>query len=224
MSVLPFAQLFLALLTASALYGQSNSTGHPYQIKLSPLRAADPVNAGVEISLERKLGNRYSVQTAYAYMTDALVGYQDYSDYGGNRFAAELKRFFRRKNSGLRYGSVELVSSAVRYSAVRYFEPKRSPADTGTTFRGYADSIRLSRKTLSLNLRVGRQFFFGKRFVCDIGFGLGVKYRNVTHAGRLVPADLLTQPRHPNAVHEAEKERRDVTANLPFTFKIGYCF
>lgn len=218
-----FSLLFCLLLSRPA-DGQSSVSPYRHQLKFSPLRLVDPINPGAELSFERLLDHRNSLQVSYAYMTDPFGTAYPYTHYKGHRFAAEQKRFLTNKRGERFYASLELVYSTVHYPTVGWFEKKGAGNDTATVYRPYADSIHLYRRTLSLNGRAGYHLFFFKHFVWDVAVGFGLKYRNVLHGGRLIPDDVLVPPRHPNAHYMAEQAGKSVTVNLPFTFKIGYAF
>ncbi|HVF96514.1 MAG TPA: hypothetical protein VM871_04300 [Flavisolibacter sp.] len=213
--------LLAFFLSARQIHGQSSFNYNRYQLKVSPFRAIDMINPGVELSLERNY-QRNSFQLSYAYMTSSLIQERNARNYAGNRFAAEWKRFTQIKKSARNYRSAELVYSSVHYPMVGVFGPRGT--DTATVLRSYSDSIRLYRKTLSLNVRIGHQFFLLKHFVFDVAFGIGLKYRNVRHTDRLISSDVLSPPRHPNAYHLAERTGKSITVNVPTTFKIGYTF
>lgn len=157
-------------------------------------------------------------------MTDFLSVQSRYDDYKGHRFALEQKHFFNTRRSNPLYLSLEAVYASVNYHTIGSFEPKAVGNPPVSSSPSYADSIHLFRKSFSVNLRAGYELFFFRHFVFDMAIGLGVKFRNVTHEGRLSPTDMMVMPRHPNAYYEAEAAGKKTVANLPLTFKIGYCF
>ena len=191
------------------------------QIKFSPFKLVDPVNPGIELSLEHRFGNRSSTQLSYAYMIN-LFPSTGYTDYSGNRIVIEQKYFLRPlSNSQVAYLSLEFSSTDVSYNNRGVFGYKLPGVDS--FLYTYVDTFHIQRKTASLNIKAGQQFYVG-RFVFDMAIGVGIKRKNVMHSERIAPEDEMEPTRHPNAYYIAEQEGKYFTFNLPFSFKFGYTF
>jgi hypothetical protein len=182
----------------------------PYknQIKVSPLRAVDLVNPGLELSYERRFSNTLSAEFAGAYMTAPFMQ-QHFPGYKGYRVSFGPKYFIDRTE----YASPEFAYHKVTFDEVT------SGVDTIRNMV-IADTFLIRKKMISINIRYGKQFFFN-HFLIDLAIGFGFKYRNVQHEGRTVE---YLAPRHPNIYYSAKQPRKDWTMNFPIQFKIGYRF
>jgi hypothetical protein len=183
---------------------------HPYknQLKVSPLRAIDLVNPGLELTYERRFSNTLSAEFSGAYMT-ALIMPEELRGYKGYRLSFGPKYFMER---------TEYASPEFAYHKVTFDEVIIGFDSMGN--RLPPDSFLIKKKMISINIRYGKQFYFN-HFMIDLAFGFGFKYRNVQHVDRNVE---YLAPRHPNIYYSAKEERKDWTMNFPVQFKVGYRF
>ena len=208
-----FISLFFILLgnTASA---QHSDSLYFTQIKIAPFKMLFNANPGVEISVERLIRPRYAVQLSYAFLTD-LFNQTRSESFQGSQIGIEGKLFQKVTRRQLNYISTELRFLNVTEEKVLAFTPDSSPS--------YKDTTGISRKTIALNFKLGRMYTLG-HFVIDIGFGAGLKYKNISHSGRLNTTDPLENPTDPNVYYPSENPGKGFTLNLPVTLRVGYAF
>ncbi|HEY8404704.1 MAG TPA: hypothetical protein VIK71_08850 [Flavobacteriales bacterium] len=80
----------------------------------------------------------------------------------------------------------------------------------------------MSREIFSANLMIGYQGIKG-RFVYDAYFGLGYRYRSVTHHNRIDPLDMEPYVLHPR-IFGMMDEGKFSTPNITLGFRMGYVF
>lgn len=184
------------------------------QIKIAPFKMALNANPGLEISVERLIRPRYAVQASYAFLTD-LFNQTKSESFKGYQAGLEGKLFQKVTRRQMNYISTEVRYLNVEQEKVLTFTPESAPS--------YKDTTGISRKTIAFNFKLGRMFTMG-HFVVDIGFGAGLKYKNISHSGRLNTGDPLENPTDPNVYYPSENPGKGFTLNLPVTLRIGYAF
>lgn len=186
------------------------------RIHFTPLKIIGTVNPGWELGYERMIGRRYSVKVFGALLNDDIL--KNYETYSGKRYGIEAKRFTGFSTGVDAYVSLELARNEIGYAGAYEF------SDTGVQRQrhSYADTIGVANNNLVVNIKVGMQQRFG-RFMLDLYGGLGIKYKNVQHSGRLYPDDQLYS-RHPNAFNIAAREMNGATISIPLNLTVAYCF
>jgi hypothetical protein len=211
-------------LSHMALAQDSTMIYPKHQLKFNPLKALGLVNPGIEFGYERRIGNRFAAHVAATYLCNPfnLAPYQAYSGY---RLIAEQKYIVPIQSLSIWfYPSISFVYNTMNINSVGGF------ADTGlynipgaSQYYGYDDSFKVTKRTYSVNACAGLVVPI-HRFLIDISAGLGVKYRDVTHSGRINPNDKMIPPRHPNVYYAATNEGQYFTPNLLLTIRIAYSF
>ncbi len=209
----------LLVFLMSILLGLSTQAQHSdslffTQVKIAPFKMLFNANPGVEFSVERLIRPRYAVQLSYAFLTD-LFNQTKSESFQGSQIGIEGKLFQKVTRRQLNYISTELRFLNVTEEKVLTFTPDSSPS--------YKDTTGISRKTIALNFKLGRMYTLG-HFVIDIGFGAGLKYKNISHSGRINTADTLENPTDPNVYYPSENLGKGFTLNLPVTLRVGYAF
>lgn len=155
-----------------------------------------------------------------AWLTNSMSS-APFHRYEGYRVGAEEKRFLSHAGNSDSYLSVEAVYHSSQFSSIYEFMPDR---DTNSYWGrdSYLDSIGVDNRSLSVNVKVGIQFRSG-RFLMDAYGGLGLRYKVLTHTGRLDPSDRLYS-RHPNVYNINATEMNGIAMSLPFNIVFAYCF
>ena len=208
--------LLICLMGVFTLHTRAQHSDSLYftQIKIAPLKMFLNANPGIEFSIERLIRPRYSLQVSYAFLTDLF--HQTYSEsFKGYQAGLEGKLFQKVTRKKLNYISTEVRYLKVEQEKALLFTPAAAPE--------YTDTATISRKTIALNFKLGRMYTMG-HFVIDIGVGAGLKYKNITHSGRIHPADPLDNPVDPNVYYPSENPGKGFVLNLPVIVRIGYSF
>jgi hypothetical protein len=193
--------------------------------KVTPLKAINFVNPGLELSYEWRNNQKFSSQVGVSYISptsvwDYLVDYEP--NMRGFSASFEERYYLKRPSPHGLYLSFELSYLKNNYNAIHYFIDKDS-LNTNYNYNGYRDSIYIKKQTFSMNLKIGYQFFV-KRISFDIYLGLGARYKDVRHFDRIRPEDVFESPRHPSIYYISDLEGKYWTASIPLSFKIGWVF
>lgn len=207
---------FLVFLVSFCVKSSAQHSDSLYftQIKIAPFKMVFNANPGVEISVERLIRPRYAVQVSYVFLTD-IPNQSRSESFKGYQIGLEGKLFQKVTRKQLNYISTEFRYLNATQEKVLTFTPESVPS--------YTDTTGISRKTVALNFKLGRMYTMG-HFVIDIGFGVGLKYKNISHSGRINTADPLENPTNPNVYYPAENPGKGFTLNLPVTLRLGYAF
>lgn len=199
-------------------------------LKFSPIALMEGYNAAFEMNYERRMG-QVGLQGGFGYLYQFQeVDMESKSLLDRYRLRGELRYYISDDygKSGLHFGS---------YLAVEGFYLKRKIQDVATferdEFQGadpdlelgvetYEDSIGIDRQTYGTNFKLGIQMTAG-HFTAEIYTGIGLKFREVTHTGRLNPEDemeggLLSLYA---VTHDA---RKNSIFNVPMGFRLGFAF
>lgn len=221
---------FLFLFIFSLVYsGQAQDSFVPKngflnnQVKLAPFRLFDLVHPAFALSYERTYAQKkISTQFTAGYLVSA---YKEafVENLKGYMLGLEQKYFFHPERDINTYLSVDAGYYQSKFGAVSSFGEKFPQLDTTGTSNNYLDTFNVRKKVTTISLKYGFQMQY-KCLVFDLGFGLGVRIRNVQHNNRLVPGDEMESPRHPNPWYFSWMEGSFVTVNVPVTFRIGFVF
>lgn len=199
---------------------------YPNIFKIAPAKTLLWVNAGIELSYERRTRRNFATQATVSYLLPAsiLTLGDDFKQHIKG-FVVALEEKFYFKPSGLSdpYLGLEFSYLDNRYHDIWSFGIADTYSDTAYQFTNYTDKFGIKKQTYSLNLKLGMQIVVN-RLVFDLYAGLGLKYKDVRHFDRLNPADEMELPRHPNVWYITNKEGRYWTLNIPLSVKIGWCF
>lgn len=206
-----FLLTFLVFIAAKSK-GQEYFFKEINAIKFAPLRMIDPITPGLEFSFEKQVLPIASVQLTGAKLMILFPSLSDpITDLKGSRWAIELKYFLAQAKKSVWYVSFEPVLLKSEYNTI-------------LNFSYYDDSIHVKKKTTTINFKTGFYFDF-KPIVLDFYAGIGIKFRNVTHEGRLAPDDNLYNEILPyNPHYFASQETRKLKLNVPLGFRLGYNF
>ncbi|HEV7780486.1 MAG TPA: hypothetical protein VGO58_04425 [Chitinophagaceae bacterium] len=205
--------LFLALVLVNLLHAQTSLKGSNY-LSISPFRAANLVNPGIELNFARIYAGRHATQISYRALTD-IFHTTPYEKFKGSGFGIEQKYFLAPVKKRELYLSVSYDHSRVKYETLGEFQ-----LTPGTN---YADSIRVDRNTDAFHFNIGRILYF-KKFFADISLGIGVKHKDTRHSGRISPGDKEERSRHFNAYDLADREGNYFMPELPLMIRVGYRF
>jgi len=210
----------MQLYSRLAIAGDGDTLVKKNRISFNPSRVVGLVNPGYEFGFERLHSDRYATRVMGALLTNSL-NTAPFFTYSGYRVGIEEKRFLSHAGNSDSYLSVEAVYHQSQFSSIYQFMPDR---DTQVYWyrSGYLDSIGVSNRSLSVNVKLGIQFRSG-RFIMDAYCGLGLRYKVLTHSDRIDPADYIYS-RHPNVYNAGAAEVNGITMSLPFNILFAYCF
>jgi hypothetical protein len=203
--------------------GQHTAGLRSAQLRTGILSLLDPYNPGLELSAERKLDAKTSVQLSLAYLHDFL-GTTPYKDFSGARAAVAKKWAFPARRRHRLYRALEFGVSVAGYGTEGRFAIPNADGSVNLFYRHYYESFTVQKQTAFAGGRVGIQGAFGQ-FVYDASVGGGVKYKRTQHVGRRYPGGIL----FPGFIkldpyQFADKEMKGLTGNLPVSVSIGYTF
>ena len=189
--------------------------GH-HLLKAAPLRLMNFIQPSLELSYEVRNNAALSTQLTAAIMYPR-----------GYRVALEEKFYLERSAPFGTYVSLGVDFHHNQFKRVNHYIDKDLWTDTLYTWSApdsvmYADSVRVDRKVVTANLKIGYQGGKG-RFVYDVYFGVGYRYRDVVHYDRINSLDLEPTFRHPN-IFMTMDEGKFSTPNMTAGFRIGYVF
>ncbi|MGV3613343.1 MAG: hypothetical protein ACO1N0_20460 [Fluviicola sp.] len=217
------------VLSIGITFSQRDSTGYKNQIKFSPVRLLDPINPGIELSYERAF-NRFSSQISGAYLTPILPNLS-FDQFKGVRFVFEEKFFFAPGYKGMfraqryfkPYVAAQFLVNSTSYRNEGYFRDSTLQSTDSLFYKGYLDEYGVKKMAYAFTLKYGFQMQI-RHFVLDLGFGIGIRYRDIVHSDRLIPQDVPVTSRHPNIYDWGNREGKIWSANLAVHVKLGYRF
>ena len=216
--IISVSLIIFILFAANTGYGQ-DSLIPKNQIKLSLSKLIDPINSGIEMSYERRFTKRLATQFTCAYLFN-LNKVPPFTNYIGVKLAIEEKYYLNHRKYSQKYVSMDFAYNNIKYNTIANFTHNSS---NDTIIRTYNDSIQVSKNTYSLNHKFGVIFYI-KKLVIDLSIGVGLKYRDAKHAGRIHESDYLTKSLSPNTIYYSNIKSKDFLLNVPITIKIGYIF
>lgn len=213
------------LLLPFTLQAHDSTMVYPkHQVKFNPLKPFGLVNPGFELGYERRLGTRFATHVSAAYLTNTfqLAPYEAYSGY---RIIAEQKYIFSEPHDNLwYYPSISFVYNSMNILDVDAFVDALTVAyPSYSNPNSYLDTFTVQKQTYSLNANFGLVIPV-QRFLVDVAAGVGIKYRYVTHTGRINPNDKMVTPRHPSIYTIATNEAQHFAPNLLISIRIAYSF
>lgn len=210
----PYLILILTTLSFSVVLSQNITPHYRNQLKLSGLRPINFFNPGIEISYERLTDNKFSTQLSAGWATNVLG--KPYERLRGYNIGLEEKRFLSQKSNSAKYISLWLNNGNIRYREKTYGDG----IDPITSLR-IVDTFTIVRKTLSLAFKYGIQYY-DNRFVLDINFGIGLKYRTVKHYDRIY--EYYGPREYTDFIMAANVEKKGIVVQVPINIRLGYRF
>jgi hypothetical protein len=213
--LLPTLICVMIMLAGVRTYCQDRHIPYRNQLKASPLRFIDLTAPGIDISYERKFGNK-SLQLSATWMKE-FVNTTPFWNLEGYRIALEQKFFTDKPGWFNPYLSIEPAYMQAKYTYSATFSTSMAP------FTLYTDTFDVSRKTYSLHFKYGIQFIMD-RFVIDVAAGLGLRYRDIRRSRLDNPNGLEERPIHPNIYYAVTREQKAFIPVFPINIRFGFCF
>lgn len=187
-------------------------------VKWTPLKLIDLSNAGVELSLERKLANKVSIQASAMILENLIFRnlYNTMYEHGGFKLGLESKYYVHDVFPFGMYISAEASYLNRKMNQVLNFSHTVNDSIQFT----YPDSVRTQKQTFSLVLKLGFQYV-RKRLVLDMYVGVGLRYRNVKHYNKIYKDDLELDDRLYYCSNCAYK---GLSFHIPFNVRVGLLF
>ena len=211
----------ILILFFKIISGQNDST-HIYknQIKISPVRLITAIR-GIQISYERQFSDKFSTQLTANYIVDVLpYHFLNLTKMTGYSLGVEQKYFLNKTENKAGYLSADFTFLKSNFDMVHSF----GYPPIGDSLRNfYSDTIGVNRKTFTFSFKYGFQYYL-KHFVFDVNVGLGLRYRDVTHANKLHRGGDWEKRLEPSAPDELFINGQYFTFNIPLGLKIGYIF
>lgn len=231
----PIIALFF-LLSVGVTRAQSDSSSSGYSIHTSPLQAIDLFSRPmITLGGEYRLRGPWAVcaEVGFKYVILNLSGTDTtWIPSEGYTARLEVKRYLPwslgpRGNS---YVSMEYrwILDRETFAMFYYFDGD-SVSDQGAARETYSDALGVIRRIHVVNLKLGKVFTIGNRFLLDAYCGLGVRVRDVTNTRREFSFDppYVNSNRHPGPWMGKLDDgplRGPVVPNLSLGFKLGYRF
>lgn len=194
-------------------------------IKLTPLKIAGLVHPAVELSLERRTGRSFSSSVMFSKLLPGSIFNVEKtlnSQTKGFRAAIEERWYFKKSAPANQYLAAEVDYLKNRYTAVATFTDGHADPQF-PWIHNYLDTIGVNKHTLGFAVKFGYQKIIN-RFTIDYYVGLGARFRDARHTGRINPDDLMARPRHPNIWYETNREGAYWTTHFPMNIKLGWLF
>jgi len=182
--------------------------------KFSPFNLADFYVPSIQISYERLLRKKLSVQFEFGYVIPTMHNKQQ-----GFKLRTEIRKYLNYRKYGASYFAFEIYYTNTDYWYEGHFV---SFADT-LSINGYTDNVKISKQLYGFNLKFGRQYGFG-HFVFEWYLGVGAKYRDIRESDRQNPKDSRPMPKDLNFEYAGNNPGRSWIVNFPINIKIGYRF
>jgi hypothetical protein len=192
-------------------------------IRSGLLSLVDPYNPGAEVSIERQLDIRSSVQFTAAYLHD-FFGRTPYHDFNGARVSIAKKWAFHMAKHHRWYYGLEAGASVISYNTRGRFAIPNAEGRVSLFYREYYESFAVQKQTVFSGGRIGVQGAI-RRIAYDLSIGLGIKYKRTQHIGRRYPGGVL----FPGFIkldpyQIADREKNGLVGNAPMAVSIGYTF
>lgn len=201
--------LLILILTISSYQGKCQDNLKNV-LKVSTFSVIDFLNPSVDLSYERFISEKRSLQFLIGYL---LLNGEDNSH--GFKFRTEY-RFY--KKSGL-YFAPEIFYMYNHYTTFAAFGKQYD-----TTGYNYVDTFKIDKQVIALTGKVGYEYRY-KHFCFDIFYGMGIRFRIVKRYNIVLknPNDEVIEPRELN-LRLVNDRVNPIAFNLSFNIKLGYNF
>ncbi len=221
--------LFSLLFFSLTSFGQQSKADAPIYkniLKMTPMKLIGLSNASVELSYERKTGNRFATELmASSILPESILDMGDGFTMNSKGFATaiEEKFYFHGNRTVRQYLSISVQYLHNRYHDIDCFTDQATNYDSLLYYPCYSDTISIKKQTLSFDVKWGLQLTV-KRITFDFYSGIGLRYKDVRHYNRMNPDDKMSMPMEPNFWYFTNKEGHCWTISMPLNIRIGYAF
>lgn len=193
-------------------------------VKFAPLNIIDPVNPSLQIGLERQISFKNSFQFEFGYISPHKLKFSREipPNYKGFKLRGEYryKPFNKRQNI---YIAGELYFTKNNYQAREGFVKS---TDTIHYRPSYYEDIKINKKLLGLNLKIGYQKQVN-HLIFEAYIGVGLKYKNIKHFNRTYPEDKIGTAidftiGDMTAGRGSDEKGNWLIPSFPINIKIGY--
>ncbi len=194
----------------------------PNRLSLTPLAPLGNQHPGIELSYQRALGMKYAAQITYKQFIPAQSDLA--KNATGFSLGFELKRYYRNTTNSRFYLSANLEylhknhEAVLRYSEPQDFIQQEEPVAIWSL-------IGIEKRFISMVPRFGIEYYLTKRLLVDGYFGVGLRYRNVSHKN--TPHGLVLSATYWewfDIEYDSNRPTQSFSANLDLNFKIAYSF
>jgi len=199
-------------------------------LKISPLKPLSLLNSSFELSYERVTGKSWTSQVMASWLlpVNPIRGKGELPpDYQGYRIAFEEKYYLHKSAPQGSYFAVELDHLKVQFNELEYFyNPDDVPEDEqyiNPEKYAYPDTFVVNKKTYNINFKYGYQYFINNLSV-DAFIGLGLRYKDTKHSGRINPGDIIVSPVDLNIYYLYMEQGKNFALSMPFNVRIGWSF
>lgn len=216
--------LFVFCMLCSIVTAASSSDSFGYHtniVSVAPFRLVGLVNPGIEGSYEHLVSTHYAIRIGGVLHAN-LANTAGWSNYRGYRLMVEGRKYLHSAAHLRTYAALGLSYFHARYDYVYMMLPENRDPNTNLHDVVYDDSVGIHNSNFSMNGKLGLQCRTG-HVLLDVYFGLGLRYKVVTHHGRLHPEDVIYQ-RHPNIPAIAGAVYHGFTLSMPLNVAVGYTF
>ena len=200
--------LLILILTISTYQGKSQDSLKNV-LKVSLFSAIDLFNPSVDLSYERFVSKKQSLQFLFGYLLP------NGESSHGLKFRTEYRFYI---NQGF-YFAPELFYMYKNYTTFAAFGKQYD-----TTYYNYVDTFKIDKHVIALTGKVGYEYIY-KHFCFDVFSGIGIRYRIVERYNIILknPNDEVIGPKDLN-LRLFNDGVYPITLNLSFNIKLGYNF
>lgn len=183
-------------------------------VKVSLFSSIDLFNPSVDLSYERFINKKQSVQFLFGYLLpngEKSHGFKIRTEY----------RFYTNGSKGLYYAP-ELFYMHNNYTTFAEFGKQND-----TTYNlayNYVDTFKIDKHVIAITGKLGYEYRY-KHFCIDLFTGIGVRFRIVDRYNIIKknPSDDIVLPRELN-IRLINDDAYPITVNLSFNIKVGFNF
>jgi hypothetical protein len=198
--------------------------GYKHAIKFTPYKTIQLINSGMELSYERKFSDYYTTQVSTAYLFPYNYISADLNLKPGKGFQIGMEQRLYLKKSAPKGTYIAVEFSYLNNKHYDYWMFGHEYPTTPEEYQyNYLDTFAIYKQTYSFNLKLGYQYIY-KRLAVDLYGGLGYRYKDVRHSGRLKPEDEMVMPHSPNIYYISNNQGRYPALSVPFHIRIGWRF
>ena len=204
--------LLIILILTSLTYQGKCQDSLKNVIKVSLFSAIDPFNPSVDLSYERFIKEKQSIQFLFGYLLpngQSSHGFKIRTEY----------RFYAYRSQGL-YVAPELFYMYHNYSTSTEFGKLYD-----TTGYNYVDTFKIDKHVIAVSGKLGYQYRY-KHFCMDLFTGIGIRFRFVERYHIILKnlTDELVGSNKDFDIRPLVDRVYPVTINLSFNIKVGFNF
>jgi len=179
-------------------------------IKFSVISLRDPITPSVEMTYERMLKARRSLQIGFAYLLPS-------DEFKNKGFKIRTEYRIYKKGSSGPYLAPELMYLYNNYNTSGLYGKQED-----TTGYNYIDTFRIVKHIIALTGKVGCQVKI-QHFCFDFFTGIGIRFRYIEQFGLKNLSDDPISPKEMN-IKSMNNQNEPIGINLSLNIRVGFYF